>query len=158
CEARRRAGQGGPTVATAQMDEVIRHVRRVTASGCEAKKDGDLLTAFVEKRDEQAFTALVRRHGPLVLGGCRRVVGNHHDAEDAFQAACPVLARRASSVCPREAVAGWLYGIARRTAMKARSLAARRQAREKQVTQMPEPEAAPDDPAGDLRPLLDQEL
>jgi RNA polymerase sigma factor (sigma-70 family) len=121
--------------------------------------DGQLLEFFVSRNDESAFEVLVRRHGPMVLGVCRRVLGNYHDAEDAFQAAFLVLARKAGSVVPRDMVANWLYGVAYRTALKARTVAARRRARERQVTEMPEPvAAAPDESWRELQPLLDREL
>src|SRR5262245_61081709 len=103
--------------------------------------DGDLLGRFVARRDEFAFEELVRRHGPMVLGVCRRIVGNGHDAEDAFQATFLVLARKAGSVSPRESVANWLYGVAYRTAGRMRGMAARRSLRERQVGATPEPEA-----------------
>jgi RNA polymerase sigma factor (sigma-70 family) len=137
----------------------MRHLRRVVLRQEEAAKtDGQLLTSFIEQRDEAAFEALVRRHGPMVWGVCRRVVGNHHDAEDALQATLLVLARKAPSVRPRERVAGWLHGVALRTAMRAKAMTAKRRGREKQVTQMSEPEAANPDPWRDLQPLLDQAL
>src|SRR5215510_4089838 len=96
--------------------------------------DGRLLGSFVERHDEAAFEALVRRHGPMVLGVCRRVLGCAHDAEDAFQATFLVLARKAASVSPRELVGNWLYGVAHRTALLARRTDARRREREVQVT------------------------
>ncbi len=88
------------------------------------------------------------------------MVGNVHDAEDAFQATFLVLVRRAASIASRDRVANWLYGVAHRTALKARQTAARRRARERQGTEMPEPEARPSapDPWRDLRPLLDREV
>src|SRR6516225_2591326 len=138
CERPRRAG-----MATAQMDTVIRHLRRtVSRQDGAGWTDGQLLASFIEQKDEAAFEALVRRHGQMVFGVCRRVLGNHHDAEDAFQATFLVLARKASSVVPREMVANWLYGVAHQTALKARGTTARRRERERQVTDMPEPAVA----------------
>jgi RNA polymerase sigma factor (sigma-70 family) len=144
---------------TAQVDMVIRHLRRAVlrqdGAGC---TDGQLLASFIDQKDEAAFEALVNRHGPMVFGVCRRVAGNHHDAEDAFQVTFLVLARKASSVRPRERVASWLHGVALRTAMKAKTMTAKRRGREQQVREMPEPEAAQQGPWRDLQPLLDQEL
>src|SRR5947209_10860898 len=97
------------------------------------------------------------RHGPMVWGVCRRLL-DHHDAEDAFQATFLVLVRRAASVVPRELVGNWLYGVAYRTALEARRTAARRQARERQVHDMPHPAAEPEQLWHDLQPLLDEEL
>src|SRR5262249_21125970 len=146
-------------MATAQMDTVISHLRRAVlrqdGAGC---TDGQLLASFINQRDEAAFEALLRRHGPMVFGVCRRLVGNHHDAEDAFQATFLVLARRASSVKPRERVANWLRGVALRTAMKAKSMTAKRRWREKQVTDMLEPELGRQEQWRDLQRLIDQEL
>src|SRR4051794_29039650 len=146
-------------MATAQMDTVIRHLRRaVLRQDGAGWTDGQLLASFIEQKDETAFEALVRRHGPMVFGVCRRVARNHHDAEDAFQATFLVLARKATSVRPRERLANWLHGVALRTAMKTKTLTVKRRGRERQVTDMPEPEAARLDPWRDLQPLLDQEL
>ncbi len=101
--------------------------------------------------------ALVRRHGPMVLGVCRRVLHNSHDAEDAFQATFLVLARKAASVVKRESVGSWLYGTAYRTAMEARTMNARRRSRERPVENLPRPIVVPAE-AQDWRPLLDREL
>src|SRR5436305_4128633 len=121
--------------------KVIEHVRRaVLRRGADARTDGQMLGQFVRDRDETSFEALVRRHGPMVLGVCRRVLRNGHDAEDAFQATFLVLVRKAASVKPREMVGNWLYGVAHQTAVRARFAAAKRRAKERQVTPMPEPE------------------
>jgi RNA polymerase sigma factor (sigma-70 family) len=130
-----------------------------TLLGAEAAdlSDRQLLEVFIASRDEAAFAALVRRHGALVWGVCRRVTGDHHDAEDAFQASFLVLARKAASLTRRDRLAGWLHGVAYQTARKARALSARRQAREKQVHPMPEPPSA-EQASDDVLPLLDREL
>jgi RNA polymerase sigma factor (sigma-70 family) len=120
--------------------------------------DGQLLTRFLERRDEAAFAALVRRHGPMVWGVCCRLLQNQHDAEDAFQATFLVLTRKAADVLPREMVANWLYGVACTTAHRVRAAAAKRRVRERQVTAMPEPQAVQEDLWDDLQPLLDHEL
>jgi RNA polymerase sigma factor (sigma-70 family) len=141
------------------MGPVIRHLRRaVLRQDGAASADGQLLAAFINRKDEAAFEALVRRHGPMVFGVCRRIARDHHDAEDAFQAAFLVLARKAASVRPREMVASWLHGVALRLARKANATAAKRRRWEKQVTELPEPAVTPQDPWSDLRPLIDQEL
>jgi RNA polymerase sigma factor (sigma-70 family) len=141
------------------VNTVVKYLGRLI-QGPEAARAADsrLLEAFVVRKDQQAFEALVRRHGPMVLGVCRRILGNHHDAEDAFQATFLVLARKASSVRPRRLVSNWLYGVACNTARKARAMITRRRWREKQVTNIPEPQAGPPDPWLDLQPVLDQEL
>ena len=107
--------------------------------------------------DEAAFAALVRRHGPMVWGVCRRLL-HYHDAQDAFQATFLVLFRKAASILPREMVANWLHGVARQTALQARRTAARRGARERQVTEMPEAAGVEQDLWNDLQPLVDQQL
>jgi RNA polymerase sigma factor (sigma-70 family) len=122
----------------------------------DAVTDGELLGAFVSSGDEAAFEELLRRHGPMVLGVCRRVLGDH-DAEDAFQATFLVLARKAASLGRPQQVGNWLYGVAYRAALEGR--AARRRWRELPLRAVPEPaaaEAAED--RGELRPLLDREL
>jgi RNA polymerase sigma factor (sigma-70 family) len=133
---------------------VIEHLRRVVGAGL---RDGELLGHFVERHDEAALAALVNRHGRMVWGVCRRLLG-HHDAEDAFQATFLVLVRKASSIVPREMVGNWLYGVAHQTALQARRSAARRRAREVQVTQMPDTADIQQDRWPDLPPVLDQEL
>ncbi len=145
-----------PTDAAAQR--LLPHLRRVALARDAQTGDAALLGEFVATRDEAAFAALVRRHGPMVLGVCRRVIGDPHLAEDAFQATFLVLARRAATVRPRHIVGHWLYGVAYRTALKARGAAARRMAKEKQVDAMPHPPVSLDEAWADLQPVLDAEL
>ena len=93
------------------MKAVVRYLRKVAlvGKGGEAT-DGQLLEAFLIRRDEAAFEALLRRHGPMVLGVCRRMLGNLDDAEDAYQATFLVLVRKASTIRPQELIGSWLYG------------------------------------------------
>ncbi len=128
---------------------------RPEASGL---SDGELVERFLARRDEAAFAALVRRHGPMVLGVCRRLLGHAQDAEDAFQATFLVLVRRAGAIRRRESVGSWLYGVAYRTSLEARGAAARRRSVEHQVATLPEPAVEPPSDASDLRLVLDEEL
>src|SRR5262245_33970003 len=138
---------------------LVPHLRRAALASAEgALTDGQLLGEFLRARDGDAFAALVRRHGPMGLGVCRRLVGDAHAAEDAFQATFLVLARRAAAVRPREQVGGWLYGVAYRTGLKARAGLARRRAKEKQVDAAAHPAAPAPDTWADVGPVLDEEL
>ncbi len=142
-----------------QLDRVINHLRCLVAPGARAAPaDRLLLDEFARSGQEAAFAALVRRHGGLVLGVCRRVLLDEHDAEDAFQATFLILAKKAGSIRKRESLGSWLYGVAYRTALKARGRAARRRAREQAYLPV-----SPADPIADLvwrelRPVLDEEL
>jgi RNA polymerase sigma factor (sigma-70 family) len=111
---------------SARSHLLLRSIRRSAASlGAVEASDDMLLERFVACRDDEAFTAIVERHGRLVLHVCRRMLGEIHDAEDAFQAVFLVLARKANTVRPRESLAGWLHGVARRVALKVRAGKAR---------------------------------
>jgi RNA polymerase sigma factor (sigma-70 family) len=119
--------------------------------------DGQLLARFVADRDEAAFAALVRRHGPMVFGVCRRVLHDAHEAEDAFQATFLVLVHKARSVGRPESLGPWLHGVAYRTAARARQ-AVRRRARQREVAAMPDRGPADEAAWRELRPVLDEEL
>src|SRR5688500_13313942 len=100
----------------AQFERVFQTVCRAAhARAVEDVVDGVLLEKFLATKDGNAFEALVRRHGSMVLGVCRRVVGSYHDAEDAFQATFLVLVRKARSLGKFPNVAGWLHNVAYRT-------------------------------------------
>src|SRR5262245_16228652 len=92
--------------------------------------DDILLQRFCEQRDEAAFATLLYRHGPMVLGVCRSVLGNEADADDAFQATFLILARKSASIRKTASVGSWLHGVAHRTALKARAQSATREKNE----------------------------
>jgi RNA polymerase sigma factor (sigma-70 family) len=141
------------------MNPVLRQLRRAALlSAGDGPPDAQLLESFLARRDEAAFEALLRRHGPMVLGVCRRVLRNTHDAEDAFQATFLVLARKGGSIRSRQVVASWLYGVAYRTAMKARAMSARRRAREKQAAEASRPDVRAGGVEEELLERLDHEL
>jgi RNA polymerase sigma factor (sigma-70 family) len=144
---------------TSSMNKVIRHLRNaVLLRQCADLTDGQLLEGFLSRREPAGLQTLVERHASMVWSVCRRVLHNDHDAEDAFQATFLVLVRKAAAVRPREMVGNWLYGVAHQTALKARSTLARRQQRERQVIDMPEPALPGRDLWDDLQPILDREL
>jgi hypothetical protein len=97
---------------TTPLDKLIQCVRRTAnPHGAGEMTDGQLLESFVDRHEEAALEVLVRRHGPMVWGVCRRMLHNHHDAEDAFQATFLVLVRKAGSIVPRGMLGNWLYGV-----------------------------------------------
>jgi RNA polymerase sigma factor (sigma-70 family) len=143
-------------MAVGQLNKVIQHLRTVLERQDTAGiTDAALLKRYIHERDEAAFEALLRRHGPMVLGVCHRVLRNRHDAEDAFQATFLVLVRKASTLRSPATIGHWLYGVAYRTALHARDAAAKRRAKEAKVV----PQTGSwEDTWADLRPVLDQEL
>src|SRR5262249_30831810 len=119
---------------TGDPDTLVWYIRRLIRPAPDETTDAALLGRFISGKDETAFAALVNRHGPLVFHVCRRVLGDAHDAEDAFQATFLVLARKAAVVNPRESLAAWLHGVAHRVALKARSSRNRRPSAEELPT------------------------
>jgi RNA polymerase sigma factor (sigma-70 family) len=150
------------SMPTSPLNGVIQHLLADLRPAGDTLTDGQLLARFLTNRDDDAVAALVRRHAPMVWGVCRRVLHGHHDAEDAFQATFLVLVRKAADV-PRKAVANWLYGVARQTALRLRATAAKRGRRETQVVNMPEPAnmsqaGVRSQESADLQFVLDEEL
>jgi RNA polymerase sigma factor (sigma-70 family) len=146
-------------MANAQLNQVVREIHRLAGHDPgDDLTDGQLLQQFTGGLEEPAFEALVRRHGPMVLGLCRRVLRDAHRAEDAFQATFVVLFRRARFLHGRTSLANWLYTIAYHVALRARADAARRRRQERQVFDMPRTQASPDHLWHDLQPVLDEEL
>src|SRR5262249_32845029 len=154
---KRRSPRGRGAEMMASRQNLIVPVLRgfAWADGGAGLPDGQLLERFLLERDEAAFTALVHRLGPMVLGVCRRILGNEADAEDAFQATFVVLSRKAATLTERPVLGDWLQGVARRTALKARSAAACRRVKEMATAR---PEALAEETRNDWLPLLDREL
>lgn len=140
-----------------QLNRVLERLRYVAGRAEAELTDRQLLDHFARERDEASFARLVRRHGPMVLGVCRRVLRDPCDAEDVFQAAFLILARKAPSIRWRQSVGGWLYTVSRRLAQKARSQRERRQ-RLEAAAAGPEPMIVPAPPHDGLRAVLDEEL
>jgi RNA polymerase sigma factor (sigma-70 family) len=146
-------------MATGQLGAVLRHIRSLATDPKTSElTDGALLRAFLDRNDQAAFEALVRRHGPMILRVCRRTLGNVHDAEDALQATFLVLARQATSIRKRESLASWLHGVAYRMATHAKRAAVRRRGHEARA-KPPQPR----DPAlyaawQELQVILDEEI
>ncbi len=143
-------------MSSSPLSNVLSHLRGILARrDAEGHTDGQLLERFLSQRDECAFEMLLRRHGPMVLGVCRRILGNSHDAEDAFQATFLVLVRRAGSIHPPDRVGSWLHGVAYRTALDARRSRERRRRKEAQAgPRTPSSEET----ATEWGPLLDGEV
>jgi RNA polymerase sigma factor (sigma-70 family) len=147
-------------VANKPLNGVFQRIRALAAVRADRQRgDGELLHRFVQAADEAAFTVLVERHGPMVLGLCRRLLRQGHDAEDACQAAFLVLARRATSLRKQESLASWLHGVAYRICVNLKRQQARRQRRERAAGR---PESTNHDDGDitwrELRGVLDEEL
>jgi RNA polymerase sigma factor (sigma-70 family) len=146
-------------MASGRVRTVLCHLKSAAVvSAGTAVTDAQLLDHYLTHHSQIAFESLLRRHGPMVLGVCRRVLDNHHDAEDAFQATFLVLVRKGDSIVPRGMVGNWLYGVAYRTSMKARTMNAKRRAKERTAAAKADPGASADLAPWDLQRVLDKEL
>ncbi len=145
-------------MSTNRLTDLIGPLRRTVLQREAALwTDGQLLERYLAERDDLHFELLVERHGPMVFGLCRRLLGDSADAEDAFQATFLVLVKKAGTVRPAARVGNWLYGVAFHTARRARALSARRRLKEKEAAAMRTASPRPD-PSADLADVLDQEL
>lgn len=146
-------------MAAGYVPLLLRQLRRWSGSRGVEDSDSRLLERFLADRDEAAFTALVRRHGAMVFGVCRRVLHHEQDAEDAFQATFLILARKAASLRVERSLGGWLHEVAFHLALRARETTARRQSNEKEIHAVtPTEDAAMEASRRELRLLLDEEL
>ena len=139
---------------------VLRHLRHVVDPAAPVDgTDGQLLDRFLHEHDEGAFERLLLRHGRMVLGVCRRVLGNDDDAADAFQATFLVLVSKATSIRKHSSLGSWLYGVASRLSLRMRATNARRRYHERQVIAMPTARTErPESTWDDVYPVLDEEL
>jgi RNA polymerase sigma factor (sigma-70 family) len=137
-------------------------IRRIFGDGTVSGMDeGELLRRFASRRDPVALEALVVRHGPMVLGVCRRVLGNRHASEDAFQATFLVLAKKAGTIRDPDRLGPWLHGVAHRVAVRSRADLARRNAHEKSGAEeaaMAASSSEPDFDRAEMRATLDEEV
>jgi len=141
------------------LRHVVQNIRRwVGEDGAGALSDRDLLRQYLTSKDEAAFAALVKRHGPMVLGICQRMLRHAQDAEDAFQATFLVLARKAGAIRKQDSVGGWLYSVAFRVAKKLQATAARRRAREHPLRDGPHAASSDDLSWREVQGVLGEEL
>jgi RNA polymerase sigma factor (sigma-70 family) len=138
---------------------VLRFIRNIAAAESLSNlPDRELLQQFLSQRDEAAFRTLLGRYGPSILGLCRRLLHNEHDAEDVFQATFLILSRKAGSLRQQDALPSWLYGVAYRLSRKANATAARRRVLTRQAVH-----SSPSGPLDELtvreaQAILDEEL
>ncbi len=137
----------------------MRHLRDLFGDGTAVGLgDGQLLARYTHSRDEAAFSALVARHGPMVLATCRAVLRHEPDVEDAFQATFLVLARKARWVRAGDALGGWLHRVAYRASVQAGAAARRRRRSEAEAAAMATLEVTPTGPEPDIAPTVHEEL
>jgi RNA polymerase sigma factor (sigma-70 family) len=146
-------------MANGQLRGAIGELRRLFGGrGGSTLTDAQLLEAFLSHRDQASFEVLVWRHGSMVLNLCRRIWRDSHEAEDAFQAAFLILARKARSIGKGEALGSWLYKVAYRVALRARARGAKRGRWEEASDDLPAREAGDHADRNDLRSVLDAEI
>lgn len=138
---------------------LFRYLRHLTVAGDAGElPDRELVQRFADEQNEAAFTALVQRHGGMVLGVCRRVLGHEQDAEDVFQAVFLVLSRKAGGLRSKEAVGPWLFGVARRLALRARQHRRNKDARTARMGERPADIVLDELTVREAQSVLDEEL
>jgi RNA polymerase sigma factor (sigma-70 family) len=146
-------------MANGKAQLVLRHIRTLAAAGRSHKlTDRQLLEQYSRGRDEEAFAALLRRHGPMILRVCQRVLGHWQDAEDVFQATFLVLARKAPTLQAKESIGTWLYEVAHRLAQDARRKRFRQRVREEKASRQPHTDQLSEITARELVEVVDEEL
>src|SRR5262245_32608963 len=146
-------------MTTTRASVILQHVRELAASDeADGLTDRELLERYTAAREPGAFEALLKRHGPLVLGVCRRVLANRADAEDAFQATFLILAQKAGSIRKRASLGSWLHGVAYRIAAKVRARSALRARHEALVDTPATADPLAEVTGRELVALLDEEL
>jgi RNA polymerase sigma factor (sigma-70 family) len=145
-------------MANRTLNDVVERLRNAVLPSHYMTSDAELVAAFLERRDQAALTALIHRHAAMVWGVCRRLLRDHHDAEDAFQATFLVLVRKAATIRRTDCVAPWLHGVAQQTARKTRAILARRRLHERQMESPPEPVFTEEQTRQDLSAVLDREV
>jgi RNA polymerase sigma factor (sigma-70 family) len=146
-------------MASTQGAVLLRQIRQLVAAQCPSQQtDQQLLQQFIATHDEAAFAVLVQRHGALVLGVCRSALHHPQDAEDVFQATFLVLARKAHTIRKQQSLSSWLHGVAHRLALKAKTQAERRRARENRPVEQPSGSTLDDLTWRELRVVLHEEL
>jgi len=146
-------------MASEPRGAVLVHLRKLFQQGtANGLSEWQLLRRYLARQDEAAFEAIVARHGPMVLGVCRRVLHDPRDVEDAFQATFLVLVRRAGGLGEGVAIGPWLHGVAHRVSLRARAVALKRRLREQPANELDVPAPAADLCGIDLAGILDEEL
>jgi RNA polymerase sigma factor (sigma-70 family) len=141
-----------------RMGVVVDQFQRLyTGGSIVGLSEWELLRRYLDRGDEAAFRAIVASHGPMVMSVCRRVLGEARDVEDAFQVTFLILAKKAGKLVPGDPIGHWLYGVAYRVALRARSATARRHARERTVAS-PEMASVEDPASFELAQVIDEEL
>jgi RNA polymerase sigma factor (sigma-70 family) len=146
-------------MASGHLGSVIHYLRRIVPdSSVDDLQDQELLGRFLRRQDDAAFTILLRRHGPMIMGICRRLLSHDADVEDVFQATWLALVLKARSIRKRQSLASWLYGVAYRSALKARAAAARRHRLDRVLIDAPVSPAIDELAQAELRTVLDEEV